>query len=330
MMNKKKVVALGLALAMLAGLFAGCGGGEKKAAESKKVYNVGIAQLVQHAALDAANKGLVDGLAAKGFKVGENLKIDQQNAQADQSNLQNIANRFVNNKVDLICAIATPTAQSMANATKDIPIVGTAITDFKSAKLVKDNNKPGTNVTGTNDMNPVKEQVELGLKLAPGTKTLGLIYCSSEVNSQIQANLAKEAAKAHGIAVEEATVSNVNDIQQAAQSLISKKVGFIYVPTDNVVASATAALTKITNEAKVPVVSGEAALLKNGAAASMNLDFYKLGKMAGEMAGDILLGKSKPADMPIKGQDKFEPVISKTAVQTLGLKVPADLEKYVK
>ena len=170
MMNKKKVVALGLALAMLAGLFAGCGGGEKKAAESKKVYNVGIAQLVQHAALDAANKGLVDGLAAKGFKVGENLKIDQQNAQADQSNLQNIANRFVNNKVDLICAIATPTAQSMANATKDIPIVGTAITDFKSAKLVKDNNKPGTNVTGTNDMNPVKEQVELGLKLAPGTR----------------------------------------------------------------------------------------------------------------------------------------------------------------
>ena len=150
------------------------------------------------------------------------------------------------------------------------------------------------------------------------------------MNSQIQANLAKEAAKAHGIAVEEATVSNVNDIQQAAQSLISKKVGFIYVPTDNVVASATAALTKITNEAKVPVVSGEAALLKNGAAASMNLDFYKLGKMAGEMAGDILLGKSKPADMPIKGQDKFEPVISKTAVQTLGLKVPADLEKYVK
>ena len=116
MMNKKKVVALGLALAMLAGLFAGCGGGEKKAAESKKVYNVGIAQLVQHAALDAANKGLVDGLAAKGFKVGENLKIDQQNAQADQSNLQNIANRFVNNKVDLICAIATPTAFLLTGA----------------------------------------------------------------------------------------------------------------------------------------------------------------------------------------------------------------------
>jgi putative ABC transport system substrate-binding protein len=159
---------------------------DKKPA-ANKMYNVGIAQLVEHAALDAANKGFVDGLASKGYKEGQNVKFDKQNAQADQSNLQNIAQRFVSNKVDLICAIATPTAQTMANATKDIPIVGTAITDYEAAKLVKDNKKPGTNVTGTTDMNPVKEQIDLAIKIVPNAKTLGLIYCSSEVNSQIQA-----------------------------------------------------------------------------------------------------------------------------------------------
>ena len=162
----------GVTLLLALGLLAGCGG-EKKEAGSKAQLNVGIVQLVEHSALDAANKGFVAGMASKGFKENENVKYDRQNAQADQSNLQNIAQRFVSNKVDLICAIATPAAQTMANATKDIPIVATAVTDYEAAKLVASNSEPKGNVTGTSDMNPIKEQLELLLKLVPGAKTIG-------------------------------------------------------------------------------------------------------------------------------------------------------------
>jgi len=153
-----KKFAAGVTLLLALGLLAGCGG-EKKEAGSKAQLNVGIVQLVEHSALDAANKGFVDGLAEKGFKENENVAIDRQNAQADQSNLQNIAHRFVNNKVDLICAIATPAAQVMANATKDIPIVATAVTDYEAAKLVASNEKPGGNVTGTSDMNRLRNRL---------------------------------------------------------------------------------------------------------------------------------------------------------------------------
>ena len=244
-MNKKmRALAAGIALTLSLGLLAGCGGEKKAADNSKKVVNVGIVQLVEHDALDAANKGFIAGMAAKGFKENENVKYDRQNAQADQSNLQNIAQRFVSNKVDLICAIATPAAQTMANATKDIPIVATAVTDYEAAKLVASNSEPKGNVTGTSDMNPIKEQLELLLKLVPGAKTIGTIYCSSEVNSQLQAELLKKYAAEKGVQVEEATVSNVNDIQQAAQSLVGK-VDAVYVPTDNVLASAMPSRTQL-------------------------------------------------------------------------------------
>lgn len=214
----KKGVLLMAALAV--GLTAGCGSTQKTG--EKKNVKVGVVQLVEHQALDAANKGFVDGLAAGGFKEGQNLTLDRQNAQADQSNLQTIAQRFVSNKVNLVCAIATPAAQTMANATKDIPIVGTAITDYKVAKLVKDNSQPGTNVTGTTDMNPVEAQIDLLVKIMPKARTVGFIYNSSEVNSQLQIDLAKKAAAARGLKTVEATVSSVNDIQQSAQSQIGR------------------------------------------------------------------------------------------------------------
>ena len=319
---KKSLAAMALAMVLGAGMLTGCGGGDKAPAkaDAKKVFNVGIVQLVEHPALDAANKGFVD---------GEKVKYDKQNAQADQSNLQNIAQRFVTNKVDLICAIATPSAQTVANATKDIPIVGTAITDYKSAKLVKDDAKPGTNVTGTNDMNPIKEQVELLKQLVPGAKTMGIIYNSSEVNSQIQADLAKAAAEKLGIATEIATISTVNDIQQAANSLAGK-VQAMYIPTDNVMASAMPTLTAITNEKKIPVICGEANMVKQGALATLGIDYYELGKQTGDMAADILEGKGKPAEMPIQAQKKFETYINKQNVEQLGIQVPEALKQYVK
>ena len=323
--SKIKALAAGLMLTLALGVL-GCGGDKKEAPKKAEKVNVGIVQLVEHAALDAANKGFVEGLASKGYKEGQNITYDRQNAQADQSNLQNIAHRFVNNKVNLICAIATPAAQTVANVTSDIPIVATAVTDYKAAKLVKDNAKPGTNVTGTTDMNPVEQQLDLLLKLVPNAKSVGTIYCSSEVNSQLQIEILKKAAAAKGVTVKEATVSNVNDIQQAARSLVGK-VQAIYVPTDNVLASAMPTLVSVTEEAKLPVICGEGGMVKAGGVATLGVDYYKLGFQAGEMAADILSGKSKPADMAIQAQKEFKAMVNLKEAEKIGLKVPEDVLK---
>lgn len=322
--KKLKALAAGLMLTLALGM-AGCGGDGQDGKKVEKA-NVGIVQLVEHEALDAANKGFVDGLASKGYKEGENVTFDKQNAQADQSNLQNIAHRFVNNKVNLICAIATPAAQTVANVTSDIPIVATAVTDYKTAKLVKENDKPGTNVTGTTDMNPVAEQLDLLVKLVPDAKTIGAIYCSSEVNSQLQVDILKKAAEAKGITVKEATVSNVNDIQQAAHSLVGS-VQAIYIPTDNVLASAMPTLITVTNEAKIPVICGEGGMVRAGGLATLGVDYYKLGFQTGEMAADILSGKAKPADMAIQAQKEFKPVINAKEAAQIGLTIPEDVLK---
>ena len=324
--SKMKALTAALMLTLAVGM-AGCGGGDKKPApKAEKKFNVGIVQLVEHAALDAANKGFVDGLAKNGFKEGQNITFDRQNAQADQSNLQNIANRFVNNKVDLICAIATPSAQSVANATKVIPIVGTAITDYKSAKLVKDAAKPGTNVTGTTDMNPIKEQVELLQKVVPTAKNVGVIYCSSEVNSQIQVEILKKEAAAKGLTVKEATVSTVNDIQQAAHSLIGK-IDALYIPTDNIMASAMPTLCKVTDEVKLPVICAEPGEVKAGGLITLGIDYYMLGEETGAMAAEILNGKAKPQDMAIRSQKEFKAVVNQKKADQLGIKIPAELLK---
>lgn len=330
MMMKKSMKWLAtLALAAMVVGAAGCGSSTQTGSKDKKSYKVGVLQLVQHPALDAANKGFIDGLKSKGFEEGKNVTFDQQNAQGDQSNLQTIAQRFVSNKDDLVCAIATPAAQTMANASKEIPIVGTAITDYKVAKLVKDNSKPGTNVTGTTDMNPVEAQIDLLVKIMPKAKTVGFIYNSSEVNSQLQIDLAKKAAAARGLATVEATVSSVNDIQQAVQSLMGK-VDALYIPTDNVMASAMPNLIKITDEARIPVFCGEAGMLKSGGVATLGIDYYKLGFQTGEMAADILSGKAKPQDMAIQSQKTFTVSLNEEAIKKLGLTIPDDIRKEAK
>ena len=329
MMKKSlKGLAVGASLVMALGLLAGCGG-EKKAAPEKKMVKVGIVQLVEHSALDAANKGFVDGMAANGYKEKENVTYDRQNAQADQSNLQNIAQRFVSGKMDLICAIATPAAQTMANATKDIPIVGTAITDYAEAKLVASNKEPKGNVTGTTDMNPIKEQVDLMLKIMPQTKNVGVVYSSSEVNSQLQVKILKEVLAAKNINVVEATVSNVNDIQQAAQSLVGK-VDTVYAPTDNVIASAMPTFVAITDEAKIPVFCGEGGMVKAGGLATVGIDYYKLGLQTGAMAARILSGKEKPATMAIESQKEMQTIVNEEAAKKLGITIPADVLKAAK
>lgn len=322
--KKWKGLSLALVFMLTLGLLCGCKEQAKTTGTDKNVYNIGIVQLVEHGALDAANKGFVDGLASRGFK--DNVKFDQQNAQADQSNLQNISQRFVNNKVDLICAIATPAAQSVANITKDIPIVATAVTDYEGSKLVESNEKPNGNVTGTTDMNPIAEQLELLLKLVPQVKKIGTIYCSSEVNSQTQVQILKEAAKAKGIIILEATVSTVNDIQQAARSLINK-VDVIYVPTDNILASAMPTLASVTEEVKLPIICGEENMVKSGGLATLGIDYYKLGFQTGEMAADILSGKAKPATMPIQSLKEMKITVNESIAKKLGIAIPDDIAK---
>ena len=228
--------------------------------------------------------------------------------------------------VDLIYAIATPAAQTVANLTKDIPIVGSAITDYVGAKLVKSNDVPGGNVTGTSDMNPIKDQVDLLIKLCPNAKTIGCVYTSSEVNSEIQFKAMKEYAESKGLKVEAATISNVNDIQQAAQSLVGKVDAF-YLPTDNVIASSMPTLISVTEAAKKPVICGESNMVKAGGLATYGVDYYELGRQSGFMAADILDGKSKPADMKIEFAKVLKAVVNKTNADKLGITIPADVLK---
>lgn len=298
----------------------GSGGGEKKTDDGKK--QIAVVQVMQHGSLDAANQGFLDGLKERGYGT-DKISVDQQNAQGDQSNLKTIASRFKANRPDLICAISTPAAQAVANEIHDLPIIGCAITDFETAKLVKSNSRPETNVTGVNDRGPVEKQVDMGLKFLPAAKRLGLIYSSSEVNSQIQADQAKAHAASIGLTVVERTVSSVNDIQQAAESMVGQ-VDFIYVPTDNVIASSIPTLVKVTDPAKIPVFVGADSMAKDGALGSLSVDFYKSGVQAGHMAADVLDGKIKTQDTAVEDPEVLEVIINKKSAETLGLAIPEE------
>lgn len=324
-MNRKMKAVLAAAMAGLVFLGAGCGGDSGKSGGADGKLKIGVVQIVQHGSLDEANRGFVDGLKKRGYDESK-VEFDQENAQGDQSNLKTIISRFKGEKMNLICAIATPAAQAAANEIRDVPIVGTAITDYVSAKLVQNNEKPGGNLTGVSDLAPMENQMEMGLALVPQAKTIGLVYCSSEVNSEIQANMMKDYCSKHGLAVEERTVNNVNDIQQVAESLVGK-VDFIYVPTDNTLASSIPTLMKVTDANKIPVIVGADLMAKDGALAALSVDYYKLGLQTGELAADILDGKVKPESAPIQHQKEFTIVINKQDAEILGIKIPDEIAK---
>ena len=314
------------ALAAAALISGGCGGqGSGQSGDASGKIKIGVVQIVQHGSLDEANKGFVDALKERGYGP-DKVKIDQENAQGDQSNLKTIVSRFKAEKPKLICAIATPAAQAAANEIKDIPIVGTAITDYTSAKLVQNDERPGGNVTGVSDFASMDAQMELAAKLIPQAKNVGLIYCSSEVNSEVQANQMKDYCKKHGLAVEERTVNNVNDIQQVAESLVGK-VDYIYVPTDNTLASSIPTLMKITDANKIPVIVGADIMAKDGALAALSVDYYRLGKQTGELAADILDGKVNPETSPIQHQKDYTIVINKQDAEILGIQIPEEIAK---
>jgi len=328
-----KGAAMTAIAAMLVGMLSGCGGsGEKQqtdqdSAADGQTYKIGIVQLMQHGSLDASHAGMIDGLKDNGFVEGENVKFDDQNAQGDQSNLQSIAQQFLSEEVDLILSIATPATQVMAAATQDIPIVGTAITSFEEADLVESDEAPGTNVTGTNDMTPVADQIDLLLQVKPDVKTVGTIYTSSERNSQVQVDILKEVCAEKGLTVVERTISSVNDIQQAAQSLVDEQVDAIWLSTDNNVASAMPQVVGVTDEAGLITVCGAQPMVEAGGTLTYGIDFYQIGYDAGVMAAQILKGESVPAEMPI-GDPKVENmdlIINQDAVDIIGVEIPAEL-----
>ncbi|WPC38499.1 ABC transporter substrate-binding protein [Brachyspira hyodysenteriae] len=291
---------------------------------NSEVKKIGILQLVEHYALDQANKGFVDGLKEAGYEDGKNVIIDYQNAQGEQANCVTISQKFINNKVDLILAIATPAAQAVANLTKDIPILITAVTDPADSKLVADNKMPGGNVTGTSDLTPVKEQMELLKKLIPNAKNVGFLYSSSEQNSKFQIDIAKAKANELGLSYVDATVTTPNDLQQVVQSLVGK-VDVIYVPTDNMVSAGMANVIGVTGPANIPVICGEAAMLNAGGLATYGIDYYELGKLTATQAVKILKGESNPADMPIEYMQNPVLEINTNAANKLGVTIPADL-----
>lgn len=319
----KKLIALTLS-AIMALSVVGCSSGGKE--EDNKV-KIGILQQLEHVALDNAREGFVKALEDNGYVDGENLVLDIQNAQSDQSNLSTMSDRLVNEKNDIILAIATGAAQSVAGKTKDIPILITAVTDPVDAGLAESMEKPNTNVSGTSDASPIKEQIELMLRLKPDTKVVGLMYTSSEDNSVLQINQVKAILDDMNLEYVEQTVTNSNDVQQAAQSIV-KKCDAIYIPTDNVLASSIAIVGSEAVREKVPVICGESGMVMSGGLATLGIDYYNLGYQTGEMAIRVLNGEDITT-MQIETQKDYSYTINGDMADALGITIPAELQQYV-
>lgn len=283
-------------------------------------FSIGITQITTHPSLDAAREGFKKAFEDAGLEV----KFDEQNAQGDQATATSIASKFAGADLDLVLAIATPSAQAAAQAITGTPILFTAVTDPVSAQLVDSLDKPGANVTGTTDMNPVADQISLVKQFAPGAKSVGIIYSSGEVNSEVQVELAKEAADKEGLEVVETTVTNSSEVQQAAQDLASK-VDAIYVPTDNTVVSAFASVVQSAEDAKIPLIAGEGDSVANGGLATYGIDYFELGRQTGEMAIKILTEKADPATMPVQSQSEYALTVNTTTLKAIGLEMPTAL-----
>ena len=304
----KKLLALMMAATLVLSMTA-CGGSKEEApaadtpaaeenvtdeAATGDVYKIGVLQYVQHAALDASNEGFFAALDDAGIA----YEADQQNAAGEAASCDTIADTLVNNGNDLILAIATPAAQAVAGKTTEIPVILTAVTDPAESGLAESNDAPGANVTGTSDLTPVKEQMELLKEVLPETKTVGILYCSAEANSVLQADMAKAALDDLGIAYADLTVSNSNEIQTVVESAVGK-VDALYCPTDNMIAAGMATVAMVANENGIPVICGEEGMVNEGGLATYGIDYYQLGYLAGQMAVEILTNGANPAEMPI-------------------------------
>ena len=338
----KKAVSLMMAAALTMGL-AACGSsastdtaastadtaasGSEAAADSTaaadgKVYNVGICQLVQHEALDAATQGFKDALTEK---LGEgNVKFDEQNASGDSANCATIVNGFVSNNVDLILANATAPLQAAAQATADIPVLGTSVTDYATALDISDwTGTVGNNISGTSDLAPLDQQAAMIQELFPDAKNVGLLYCSAEPNSVYQCDVIEGYLTEEGYTVARYAFTDTNDVTSVAQTAADNS-DVIYIPTDNTAASNTEAIANVVIPAKVPVVAGEEGICNGCGVATLSISYYDLGYATGEMAAKILDEGADVSTMPVEYAPNVTKKYNAANCEALGITPPAD------
>lgn len=294
--------------------------------KNENIINIGISQMIEHDALDLIYKGIVDELNKYYKNTNKKIVIDYQNAQGEQANCNTIAQKFVNDKNDIIIAIGTPSAQSVVNLTKDIPIIVSGIGDPIGARLVTNLNKPNVNVTGTINLPPIEKQIELMHKLLPNAKKIGLLYCSSEINSIYQIKLAKEKLDSLGLEYVDLTVANANEINQMMLSAVNK-VDAIFSPTDNIIANSMANVAMIEESEKLPVVCADAGMTKIGGTVTYSVDYYDMGVLTAKKAIEVLEGIKDIKNIPLETVDSYNFVVNTNMIKTLGLTVPEDIMK---
>ena len=327
MKNKRLLAVLAVLVVLVGGslIYSSLNkGGGAKSTTDKKTVKVGVLQYVSHPSLDLIYKGIKDGLAEEGYKA-DDIKIDFMNAEGDQSKVATMSKQLVSNDNDVLIGIATPSAQGLASATKNKPVVMGAITDPVGANLVKNLEKPGGNITGVSDRNPAKQQLELIKKLTPNVKTIGALYSSSEDNSKSQVEEFKKLAEEAGYKVEEYSVPSTNEIA-STMNVMTGKVDAIWIPIDNTIASAFATVVSSNKEAKKPIYPSATAMVEEGGLASVVVDQYDLGVATGKMAAKVLKG-AKPADTAVDIFDKGKSVINTKNAKELGITVPEDALK---
>ena len=316
----KKLISLVLAAVMALSLVA-CGSGNKDKDTGDKTYKVGVVQLIQHEALDAATQGFTDALKEA---LGDKVEVVEKNASGDSNNCVTIVNGFISDKVDLIMANATPALQAAASATSTIPILGTSVTDYATALEIADwTGTVGGNISGTSDLAPLDKQAAMLQELFPNAKKVGMLFCSSEPNSKYQVDEVTKLLSAAGITCTEYTFTDSNDVSSVTQKACDDS-DVLYIPTDNTAASNTEAIANVVLAATTPVIAGEAGICKGCGVATLSIDYYELGKITGQMAAKILTGEADISTMPVE----FAPTATKQAnmanCEKLGITVPAD------
>lgn len=319
----KKVFALILATVISGMVFTGCASPSAQGAVTGEKIKIGVVQIVEHPSLNTIRESFLAELATLGY-TADKVEIDYQNAQGDQTTLNSITQKFAANKVDLIVAIATPSAQSAAAATTTIPVLFSAVTDPLAANLMTDPAKPDRNVTGTSDAIPVEQVFELSKKLTPDVKKYGFLYCTSEVSAISVINEAKKYCDANGIAYTEATITNTSELQQAAQSLVGQCDAF-YTTIDNVVASAMPMLADVALKAKMPVYVGADSMVIDGGFATVGIEYTNLGKQTAAMADKILKG-TPISEIPVETLNNFGTIINEETAAALGVTIPDDVK----
>lgn len=336
MKTSKKLLTSGLAAITAITLslsMAGCGGsssttssvgGSNSNNDSNKVYNIGICQLIQHEALDAATKGFKDTLTEK--LGADKVKFDEQNAQGDSANCTTICNQFVSSNVDLILGNGTAALQAAYTNTDKIPVLGTSITDYATALDIKDwKGVSNMNVSGTSDLAPLEEQAKMLNEIFPDSKKVGILYCSAEANSKYQSDTITPFFEKYGYTVKSYTFSDSNDIASVTQTACDES-DVLYIPTDNTAANNTGIINNIAVPAKTPIVTGEEGICKGCGVATLSISYYELGQKTGEMAYDVLVNGKDISKMEIQSAPNVTKKYSADRCKELGVKIPDGYE----